>query len=387
MPLKRLLIACALIMASIAASSLTAVAQSPYGGRAPNYYILDVGSGQVLAQQNADIPLPPASMSKLMTLAMLYDALAEGRVSLDTTWTVSERAHAMGGSSMFLETRDRPTTEDLIRGLAVVSGNDAAVAIAEGLGGSEAAFAQMAQDRAAQIGMTQTTIANASGWPDPRHRMSMHDLAVLANYIITQHGDLYHYLGESEFSWNEITQPNRVPLLNAGVGMDGFKTGHTEEAGYSLVGSAHQGDRRVIFVFSGLNSATERVEEAERIITWAFRQFVERDVLEEGQEVAVADVWMGTVDSVPLVAARDLSVLMPAISQGDVTARVEYEGPLAAPVEQGAEVGQLIVEVPGLPEPFTLPILAGASVPEGGFLPRMRTAALVLGNQLGLTTP
>ncbi|WP_233499439.1 D-alanyl-D-alanine carboxypeptidase family protein [Pararhodobacter sp. CCB-MM2] len=387
MPLKRLLIACALIMASIAASSLTAVAQSPYGGRAPNYYILDVGSGQVLAQQNADIPLPPASMSKLMTLAMLYDALAEGRVSLDTTWTVSERAHAMGGSSMFLETRDRPTTEDLIRGLAVVSGNDAAVAIAEGLGGSEAAFAQMAQDRAAQIGMTQTTIANASGWPDPRHRMSMHDLAVLANYIITQHGDLYHYLGESEFSWNEITQPNRVPLLNAGVGMDGFKTGHTEEAGYSLVGSAHQGDRRVIFVFSGLNSATERVEEAERIITWAFRQFVERDVLEEGQEVAVADVWMGTVDSVPLVAARDLSVLMPAISQGDVTARVEYEGPLAAPVEQGTEVGQLIVEVPGLPEPFTLPILAGASVPEGGFLPRMRTAALVLGNQLGLTTP
>ncbi len=383
MPLKRLLIACALVVVSATAS----LAQSPYGGRAPNYYILDVGSGQVLAQQNADIPLPPASMSKLVTLAMLYDAIAEGRVAMDTTWNVSERAHNMGGSSMFLETRDRPTTEDLIRGLAVVSGNDAAVVIAEGLGGSEDAFAQMAQDWAESIGMTQTTVANASGWPDPRHRMSLHDLAVLTNYIITEHPDLYHYLGEAEFTWNDITQPNRVPLLSAGVGMDGFKTGHTEEAGYSLVGSAHQGDRRVIFVFSGLNSTVERVEESERIITWAFRQFVERDVLEQGQEVALAEVWLGAQDSVPMVAARDLSVLMPAISQGEPQARVEYEGPLAAPVEQGAEIGRLIVEVPGLPEPFTLPLVAGASVPEGGIVPRMRTAAMVLGGQLGLVTP
>lgn len=387
MPLKRLLIACVAVLASTLVSSVASFAQSPYGGRAPNYYILDVTSGQVLAQQNADIPLPPASMSKLTTLAMLFDAIAEGRVAMDTTWNVSERAHAMGGSSMFLETRDRPTTEDLIRGLAVVSGNDAAVVIAEGLGGSEEAFAQMAEAHSRQIGMTQTTVANASGWPDPRHRMSMHDLGVLANYIITQHPDLYHYLSETEFSWNGITQPNRVPLLSAGVGVDGLKTGHTEEAGYSLVGSAMQGDRRVIFVFSGLNSATERVEEAERIITWAFRQFVERDVLEEGQTVATAEVWLGDADTVPLVASRDLRVLMPAVPQGEVTARVEYEGPLAAPVTQGAEVARLIVEVPGLPEPFTMPLVAGATVAEGGLVPRMRTAAMVLGNQLGLTTP
>lgn len=383
MPLMRLLIATALLLAGTVAG----FAQSPYGGRAPNYFILDVASGQVLAQQNADIPLPPASMSKLMTLAMLLDALDQGRITLETTWSVSERAHAMGGSSMFLETRDRPTTEDLIRGLAVVSGNDAAVVIAEGLGGTEDSFAQMAQARAAQIGMTQTTIANSSGWPDPRHRMSLHDLGMLGRYLMVDHAEYYHYLAETAFTWNNITQPNRLPLLSAGIGMDGLKTGHTEEAGYSMVGSAHQGNRRIIFVFSGLNSMGERAEEAERIVNWAFRQFVEREVLESGQAIAEAEVWLGTAPTVPLVASQSLTVLMPAIEQGPVSARVEYDGPLAAPVQQGAEVARLIVEVPGLPDAYTMPLVAGASVPEGGIVPRMRTAAMVLGNQLGLTAP
>lgn len=384
MTLMRPLIA-ALFLSLIAVTS--AAAQSPYGGRAPNYYVLDLGSGQVLAQQNADIPLPPASMSKLMTLAMLFDALAQGRVQMDTTWSVSQRAHAMGGSRMFLETRDRPTTEDLIRGIAVLSGNDASVVVAEGLGGTEEAFAALAQTRAQQIGMTQTTIANASGWPDPRHRMSMHDLAVLQRYLIEQHPTLYHYLGEREFSWNNITQPNRVPLLGAGVGLDGGKTGHTEEAGYALVGSARQGDRRIVFVFSGLNSMQERVEETERIISWAFRQFVERRVLEQGQAIASAEVWMGDAQSVPLVAARDISVLVPALAQGDMVAQVEYDGPLTAPVAAGAEVARLVVSVPGLDQPYTMPLVTGAAVAEGGILTRMRSAASVLGDHLGLGTP
>lgn len=381
MTIMRLLIA-SLIASLIAITG--AAAQSPYGGRAPNFYILDLGTGQVLAQQNADIPLPPASMSKLMTLAMLFDALAQGRVSLDTTWAVSQRAHAMGGSSMFLETRHRPTTADLIRGIAVVSGNDAAVVVAEGLGGTEEAFAAMAQTRASQIGMTQTTIANASGWPDARHRMSMHDLAVLARYLIEDYPEYYAILGETEFTWNGITQPNRVPLLGAGVGLDGLKTGHTEEAGYSLVGSALQGNRRIVFVFSGLASMGERVEEAERIITWAFRQFVERRVLTQGQTIAEAEVWMGDSATVPLVAARDLSVLAPAMAQGEMVARVEYDGPLTAPIAQGAEVARLIVEVPGLPEPFTLPLVAGAAVAEGGVLTRFGAAVSVLRGHLGL---
>ncbi|GAB4272705.1 MAG: D-alanyl-D-alanine carboxypeptidase family protein [Pararhodobacter sp.] len=377
-----------LVLASLFAVVIATVAaaQSPYGGRAPNFYILDVGTGQVLAQQNADIPLPPASMSKLMTLAMLFDALADGRVTLTSTWNISQRAHDMGGSSMFLETRDRPTTEDLIRGIAIVSGNDAAVAVAEGLAGTEAAFAEMAQRRAEQIGMTATTVANASGWPDPRHRMSLHDLAVLARYLMEEHSAFFHYFSETEFTWNNITQPNRVPLLGAGIGIDGLKTGHTEEAGYSLVGSARQGDRRVIFVFSGLNSPAERAEEAERIVNWAFRQFVSREVFGAGQTVVEADVWMGATDRVPLVPASDVEILTPAVRTGAIEARVEYDGPIPAPIEEGQEVASLVIEVPGL-SPVSVPLVAGAAVPRGGFVPRMRSAALVLAGHLGLVTP
>lgn len=363
-----------------------ALAQSPYGGRAPNFFVLDVSSGQILAEQNADIPLPPASMSKLMTLAMLFDALRDGRVQMDTQWSVSARAHAMGGSRMFLETRDRPTSEDLIRGIAVVSGNDASVVVAEGLAGSEDNFAAVAEARARQIGMIQTTIANSSGWPDPRHRMSLRDLATLSQYLVVEHAQYYHYLGETSFTWNGITQPNRVPLLNAGVGVDGLKTGHTEEAGYALVGSALQGDRRIIFVFSGLSEIAHRTEETERIVTWAFRQFAARTVLREGQAIAQAEVWMGAAPAVDLVAPRDLSVLVPAILQGDIAARVEYDGPLEAPVAAGAEVARLIVDVPGLPQPFSLPLVAGSAVAEGGVLTRVRAALSVLGGHLGLGT-
>lgn len=363
-----------------------AAAQSPFGGRAPNFFVLDVGTGQVLAEQNADIPLPPASMSKLVTLAMLFDALRDNRVEMTTTWSVTQRAHDMGGSSMFLETRDRPTTEDLIRGIAIVSGNDAAVAVAEGLAGTEEAFAAMAQRRIEELGMTQSSIANASGWPSPHHRMSLHDLGMLARYLVVDHAPYFHYLGETEFRWNDISQPNRVPLLGAGLGIDGLKTGHTEEAGYSLVGSARQGNRRVIFVFSGLNSAAERSEEAERIVSWAFRQFAEREVFEAGHTVAMADVWMGADDSVPLVPIANVSVLVPLMAAGTLEARVEYDGPIAAPIVEGQELGRLVVEVAGL-APMTTPLVAGRAVAQGGFMPRVRTAAALIGQQLGLGQP
>lgn len=384
MPLGFLRVLLASAFAALVATG--AVAQNPYGGRAPNFYVLDVGTGQILAQQNADIPLPPASMSKLMTLAMLFDALADGRVTLQSTWAVSQTAHGMGGSSMFLETRDRPTTEDLIRGIAIVSGNDAAVVVAEGLGGTEAAFAALAQQRATQIGMVDSTIANASGWPDPRHRMSLRDLGTLASYLMTAHESLFHYFSETEFTWNGITQPNRVPLLGAGIGMDGLKTGHTEEAGYSLVGSAHQGSRRIVFVFSGLNSPQERVEEAERIINWAFRQFASRQVFGAGQSVVSAEVWMGESDAVPLVTRDAVEVLVPALAQDSLRAQVTYQGPVEAPVEAGQELGTLQIEVAGL-APVTVPLVAGAPVARGGFVTRLRAAAEILGGHLGLVQP
>lgn len=370
-------------VAAVALSAFAAQAQVAYEGRSPNALVIDYNTGQILFEQNADVPLPPASMSKLMTLNMLFEAIDDGRVQLDTTFTVSERAHAMGGSRMFLETRDRPTAEDLIRGIAVLSGNDATVVVAEGLAGSEEAFARLATARARQLGMENTTLVNASGWPHPEHRMSLRDLATLAQHILEEHGEYYPYLAEREFTWNNITQPNRVPLLGAGLGLDGLKTGHTSEAGYALTGSAVQGNRRVIFVFSGLDSERERLEEAERIINWSFRQFAEYRVTVEGQVLAEADVWMGAQSTVPLVAPRDHEVLIPVFTEDQITARVAFDSPIPAPISEGQELARLIVSVPGMAD-FELPLVAGHAVEEGGFVPRMRSAAIVLAGHLGL---
>ncbi|MCC5986276.1 MAG: D-alanyl-D-alanine carboxypeptidase [Pararhodobacter sp.] len=358
-------------------------AEPLFDSNAPNVLVIDYNTGQVLLDRNADEPLPPASMSKLMTLLMLFEAIEEGRVAMDTTWTVSERAYRMGGSRMFLETRDRPTTEDLIRGIAVLSGNDATVVVAEGLAGSEEAFSRLATARARQLGMENTTLVNSSGWPDPQHRMSLRDLAILAQHMIEHHSRFYAYLAEERFTWNNIEQPNRLPMLGAGLGLDGLKTGHTSEAGYALTGSAVQGERRLIFVFSGLESAQERIREAERIINWGFRQFSEQRVADEGQVLAEAEVWMGAERRVPLVAPRDLSVLVPSLSEGTLSARVDYEGPVSAPIEAGQELGRLVIELSGM-APLSYPLVAGADIARGGFVPRMRSAAIVLAGQLGL---
>ncbi len=373
-------------LALLCLAPLTGAAQVPFETRAPNILVTDLGTGQVLIDRNSDVPLPPASMSKLMTMLLLFEAIEDGRVTMETTWTVSQRAHEMGGSRMFLETRHRPTTEDLIRGIAVLSGNDATVVVAEGLAGSEEAFGQIATQRARELGMTGTNIVNASGWPHPQHRMSLRDLAILAEHIIEAFPQYYPYLAERDFTWNDITQQNRLPLIGAGLGMDGLKTGHTSEAGFALTGSAQQGTRRIVFVFSGLGSERERIEEAERIINWAFRQFAERPVARRGQALAEAEVWMGETRSVPLVAPRDYAVLVPAMGTTELQARVEYAGPLTAPVAQGDAVGRLVVEVPGSP-PLTFPLVAGAEVAKGGVGPRLRSAAVVLAGHLGLSLP
>ena len=377
-PLARLVAAVSAALLLVAQA-----AQAGFDTRATSAYVVDLNTGIVLLEKNADVPLPPASMSKLMTLLMMFEAIEDGRIDIDTTFTVSTRARQMGGSRMFVEERHRPTAEDLIRGIAVLSGNDASVVVAEGLAGTEDAFARMATERARALGMRDTTIANASGWPHPDHRMSMRDLAILASHIITEHPRYYPYLAEEAFTWNDITQSNRVPLLTAGVGLDGLKTGFTSEAGYGLTGSARQAGRRIVFVISGLGSERERAEEAERIMNWAFRQFVQRDIAAEGEVLASADVWMGDARSVPLVAAQDVRILVPAGAGDQVAAQAVWNGPLEAPLAHGQPVGELRVSVPGLPD-VTVPLLAGADVAPGGFVVRMRTAAnVVLGQVLG----
>jgi len=351
-------------------------ADAGFETRATAAYVIDLGTGAVLLEKDADKPLPPASMSKLMTLTMLFEAIDDGRIQLDTTFSVSTRARQMGGSRMFVEERHRPTAEDLIRGIAVLSGNDASVVVAEGLAGTEEAFGRLATERARALGMRNTTIANASGWPHPDHRMSMRDLAILARHIIEGFPRYYPYLSEEDFTWNEITQRNRVPLLEAGVGLDGLKTGYTSEAGYGLTGSARQGNRRIVFVISGLTSERERAEEAERIINWAFRQFVERNAVRAGDRLAEVDVWMGEAPRVGLVAAEDLSVLVPATAQGALAGEIVYRGPVEAPVRRGQQLAELVIAVPELQE-VRVPLVAAEDVARGGFVVRMRSAATV----------
>jgi len=341
---------------------------------ATSAYVRDLTTGTVLLDKGADVPLPPASMSKLMTLLMLFEALEDGRMTMDTTFTVSERAHAMGGSRMFLEMRDRPTAEDLIRGIAVLSGNDATVVVAEGLAGTEDAFATMATRRARELGLRNTTIANASGWPHPNHLMSKRDLGILAQHIIETYPQYYPYLSEREFTWNNITQSNRVPLLNAGVGLDGLKTGYTSSAGYSLTGSVQQGDRRIVFAFGGLDSERARVQEAEAIINWAFRQFAKVSLGTPGQVMADAPVWLGAQKTVPLVLGESSEILIPALAQRDLSAKVVFDSPLPAPITAGQEMGHVVVDVPDMGE-MRLPLLAGMDVAEGGFMVRAEASA------------
>ena len=369
---------------AFALSAAVALPASAFDTAARAAYVIDLPSGTVLMDKNGEQPLPPASMSKLMTIYMLFEALKEGRVSMDTTFGVSARAAAMGGSSMFLTERDRPTVQQLIRGIIVQSGNDATVVVAEGLAGSENAFARQMTETAHDLGMNDSTFANASGWPDPDHRMSMHDLAILARHLIEDFPDLYSYFSEETFDFDgrvPSNSNNRNPLLGLGIGADGLKTGHTEEAGYGLVGSAVDGDRRVIFALSGMASENERRDESERVVNWAFRQFVQRDIAKAGETLAEAEVWLGDTPTVPLVAAEDVTLLLSAIAADETEAEIVYNGPLAAPIEAGTPVGELVVQRADLPE-HRIPVLAGADVGGANLLSKATVAAQRLAGDL-----
>jgi serine-type D-Ala-D-Ala carboxypeptidase (penicillin-binding protein 5/6) len=343
-------------------------------------WVYDISTGTVLMSKNADTPLPPASMSKLMTLNMLFEALKDGRVTMDTQFSVSSHAKAMGGSTMFLNEMDRPRVEDLIHGIIINSGNDACVVVAEGLAGSEEAFAKLMTERAKALGMENSHFANASGWPDPGQRMSMHDLGVLATRLITQFPEYYPFFSMLEFNYEDrapANSHNRNPLLKLGEGgdwtADGLKTGHTEEAGFGLVGSAQQADRRVVFVITGLDSDTARAKEGEAVANWAFRQFVKKTVATKGQHLAEAPVWLGAATTVGLVPGEDVSLLLPALAADGVSAKAEFSGPVEAPVTAGQKLGELVIDVPGMAE-HRVDLVAESDVAKGGFSVRLKTA-------------
>jgi D-alanyl-D-alanine carboxypeptidase (penicillin-binding protein 5/6) len=371
-------------LAVAALTALAAPSRAAFETAATAAWVYDMTTGTVLLAKNADVPLPPASMTKIMTLNMLFEALRDGRVTMDTRFPVSARAMAMQGSSMFLNQTDRPTVEELIQGIIVQSGNDACVVVAEGLAGSEDAFARLMNERGRAIGLTQSTFANSTGWPNSAHRQSMEDLGRIAVRLIAEFPEYYGYFAQTEYSFDgrvPSNHENRNPLLGLGIGADGLKTGHTSEAGYGLVGSAVQGDRRVVFVITGLPTDAARAEEAERVVAWAFRQFLTRTVVEGGTVVAEAPVWLGNTRSVGLQAAEDVKLLFPALQQGGIPGEVVFRGPIEAPVAAGQQLGELVIPRDGL-EPAVIPLVADRDVARGGFAVRIRIATGILAERL-----
>jgi D-alanyl-D-alanine carboxypeptidase (penicillin-binding protein 5/6) len=351
--------------------------------------VIDHNTGQVLLSKNADLPLPPASMSKLMTLLMTFEALEDGRLTLETELPVSAHAASFGGSTMFLDPRDRVSVEDLIRGIVVLSGNDATVVLGEALSpdGTEGGFAEFMTQRARALGMQDSVFRNASGWPAPGHVMSMKDLAFLAELIITEYPQYYTYFAETEFAFDGRSPANRFnrnPLLRLDIGADGLKTGHTQEAGYGLVGSAVQGDRRVTFVVSGLDTPQARSEESERLLNWAFRQFEETRLLAGADVPSMeAEVFMGEAATVPLVPEEGVVLLLPVTGREMVAGEIVYDGPVEAPIAAGDRIATITLSHPGVPDK-AVPLFAAADVPRAGPLRRLQIAGgKVAGDLLG----
>jgi D-alanyl-D-alanine carboxypeptidase (penicillin-binding protein 5/6) len=340
--------------------------------------LVDMDSGAVLLGKSPDQQMPPASMSKIMTAYVVFDMLKSGKVKLDDTLPVSENAWRKGGcvsegSTMCLKLGERARVEDLIQGMIVQSGNDACIVLAEGLAGSEQAFADLMNRKAKEIGLTGSEFRNATGLPDPGHVMTARDLAILAKRTIEDFPEYYHYYGEKDFTWNNIKQGNRNPLLYKDLGADGLKTGHTKEAGFGLTASAKRNDRRVILVVSGMPSMKARSEESERLIEYGFREFENVPIAKAGVQVDTAEVWLGDQETVPLQARNDIVATVPRRAQSDLKVSVIYDGPVPAPIRKGDVVGRIVASAPGM-SPVEAPLVAGADVAKAGILGRMVAA-------------
>jgi D-alanyl-D-alanine carboxypeptidase (penicillin-binding protein 5/6) len=318
--------------------------------------------------------MPTASLSKVMTAYLVFQYLKEGRAKLDDELPVSEHAWRTQGSKMFVPLGGRIKIEDLIRGMVVQSGNDACVVLAEGLAGSEQAFVDQMNETAQRIGLTNSHFADVSGLPNPDHYMSARDLATLTLRTIKDFPEYYKYYSEKEFKFNNINQGNRNPLLYKDLGADGLKTGHTEESGYSELGSAVRGDRRVILVLSGLPTMKERAQESERLMEWAFREYNDYKLFSAGDKVDDADVWLGAEAKVPMTVQSDFVVTLPRKSRNDMKVTVSYDRPVPAPIKKGDAIGKVTVTAPDV-SPIEAPLNAGAGVGRMGVFGRVAMAA------------
>lgn len=344
--------------------------------KARNAILVDYDTGTYLYSKDADKAVPPASMSKLMTVYVLFSKLKDGTLSLDDKFTVSENAWrkggaASGGSTMFLNIGEKVKVEDLIKGILIQSGNDACIVVAENISGSEDEFVHEMSKYAHKLGLKNSSFANSTGLPHPDHRMSVEDLAILARHIIKDFPEYYPIFSIKNFEHNNIKQGNRNPLLYSMSDADGLKTGHTEEAGFSLTASAKRGDRRLIQVMTGMASNKERSDEAERLMSWGFREFKNYEVLTAGQKIATVPVWFGSAETVDLVVPQTIyrSLRKNKISKVKMTA--EYDKPIKAPIKKGDKLGFVKIEIPEQEE-LTVPLVAGEDVAQLGIFGKMR---------------
>lgn len=344
---------------------------------ASNAVIMDYDTGLVLFGKEANTPIPPASMTKIMTLYIVFERLKSGALRLDDEFTVSADAWKRGGfssgsSTMCLRPKERVRVEDLIRGVIVLSGNDAAITLAENIGGTEAAFSREMTERAHELGLDTLAFHNSTGWPDPGHQVSVHDLAKLTRLLIRDFPEEYAYFAEKEYDWCKAAPSNRYnrnPLLGVVEGADGLKTGHTSESGYGLAGSAVRNGERRIIVFSGMSSSRGRANEGERMMRAAFGDFEIKTLFTKGEKVGDAEVFLGVAASIPLVAQADIKTAIYRPNRRQLKTAFVYDGPVAAPVNAGDLLGQLIVEDDGKVI-ASYPLLAGASVKRKGFFGR-----------------
>lgn len=368
-----------LVLVTMLASMAPALGQATFDTRAPFAILMDHDSGTVIFQKDADLPMEPASMAKLMTIAVVFNEIRTGRLSMADEFFVSEHAWrtggaASGGSTMFAELNSLVSVENLLRSIIIQSGNDAAIVLAEGIAGSEASFAAMMNELADELGLADSHFTNPTGLPDPDMYVTARDLANLARYLIREFPEYYHYFSEPEMEWNGIKQSNRNSLVELGIGVDGLKTGHTEAAGYGSVISTDQGGRRLIAVLHGLTSMAQRTEEGRKLITWGARAFERVAAYPEGAVVAYANVYGGTSPNVSLVGAGEVALYLPRGSRKCLSANVVYTGPLLPPVMERDQVAELqvfcddqLVQV--------APLYAGETVGEGGVM-RKATDAL-----------
>ena len=307
--------------------------------------VIDNTTGDVLLSKDIDRPIPPASMSKLMTLFMVFESLEEGKIKMDDTFRVSRKAWKKGGSKMFVREGANVTIENLIKGVIIQSGNDACIVLAEGIAGTEENFAELMTIRAKEIGLTNSNFKNSTGWPDPEHYMTSKDLVTLANKIREEYPSYYKIFDDLEFTWDGISQKNRNPLLSMNLGADGLKTGYTEEAGYGLIASAKQNGRRITFVITGLKSIGQRAREAKGITTWAFKKFKLKTFFKKSSTILEAPVWRGEKETVKIAASNDVQILLANDLKEKVKMHVVLKEPLIAPLKKGQKIkGHLVLE-------------------------------------------